>query len=198
LGNPGQEYEGHRHNIGFMLLDRLASQHGLAFSLVQHEALVARGRIAGQSVILSKPQTFMNRSGQAVGRLVHLYQIPLECLLIVFDDLDLPLGSLRLREGGGAGGHKGMLSIVERLGPGSVPRLRLGIGRPPGQMDPSEYVLRSFRTNERPLLEQVISDATAGVLTFLSEGIALAMARHNRTTDGAGGEDSPQRGSACE
>lgn len=181
LGNPGREYRAHRHNIGFMLADRLAGEYGLTFGRVQHNALLAAGEIAGRPVVMAKPQTWMNLSGQAVGRLVRFFQIPLDRLLVAYDDLDLPLGTMRFREEGGAGGHKGMRSIIGQLGTQSFARLRLGIGRPPGQMDPAEYVLRPFRTSERPLLEEMLEESAAGVCTWLTEGISLAMSRHNRT-----------------
>lgn len=181
LGNPGREYQAHRHNIGFMLADRLSGEHGLTFGRVRHNAVLAAGEIAGRPVVLAKPQTWMNLSGQAVGRLVRFFQIPLDRLLVAYDDLDLPLGTLRFREEGGAGGHKGMRSIIGQLGTQSFARLRLGIGRPRGQMDPAEYVLRPFRTSEQPLLEEMLEGSTAGVCTWLTEGISLAVSRHNRT-----------------
>jgi PTH1 family peptidyl-tRNA hydrolase len=186
LGNPGREYRAHRHNVGYMVVDRLALAHGLAFSRVQHEALIASGRIEERDVILAKPQTFMNASGRAVSRIVRYYKISLECLLIVYDDLDLPLGTLRFRDAGGAGGHKGVDSVVHELASQSFPRLRLGIGRPPGQMDPADYVLQPFRDDEKPLLDQVSGGAMAGIHTFLTEGIVLAMSRHNGPVTGGG------------
>jgi len=179
LGNPGRQYRGHRHNVGFMVMDQLALAAGLAFSRVQHEALTTSGRIAEREVILAKPQTFMNASGRAVRQIVRYYRISLACLLVVYDDLDLPLGTLRFRDAGGAGGHKGVDSVISELASQSFSRLRLGIGRPPGQMDPADYVLQPFRDEERPLLDQMIAEAVAGVHTFLAHGIALAMSRHN-------------------
>jgi PTH1 family peptidyl-tRNA hydrolase len=184
LGNPGRQYRAHRHNVGHMVMDHLATAHGLAFGRVQHESLVASGRIADRQVILVKPQTFMNASGRAVSRLVRYYRIPLERLLVVYDDLDLPLGTLRFRDAGSAGGHKGVDSLVEELGSQSFSRLRLGIGRPPGQMDPADFVLQPFREDEKPLLDHVIREAMAGIHTFLAEGIVLAMSRHNGPIDG--------------
>jgi PTH1 family peptidyl-tRNA hydrolase len=184
LGNPGRQYRAHRHNVGYMVLEHLATANGLAFGRVQHDSVVASGPIREREVILVKPQTFMNASGRAVSRLVRYYRVPLECLLVVYDDLDLPLGTLRFRDSGGAGGHKGVDSVVEELASQSFPRLRLGIGRPPGQMDPADYVLQPFRDDERPLLDHVIREAVAGIYTFLTDGVELAMSRHNGPVGG--------------
>jgi len=188
LGNPGRKYRTHRHNIGFMLLDRLAGEQGLTFSRFQQQSLVISSRIAGRPVILAKPQTFMNASGQAVSQLLRFYKIPLDRLLVAFDDLDLPLGTLRFRPAGGSGGQKGMHSIIEQLGTRDFARLRLGIGRPPGRMDPAAYVLRPFGNDEQVLRDLMLAEALAGLHTFLREGIALAMSRHN------GPSSSPARG----
>jgi peptidyl-tRNA hydrolase, PTH1 family len=178
LGNPGRKYAANRHNIGFMAVDRLAEQYGIALGKVQNRALVGNGRIAGQSVILAKPQTFMNLSGDAVGPLASYYRIPPERVLVVYDELDLPFGSLRLRPGGGPGGHNGMRSIINHVGP-DFPRLRLGIGRPPGQMPAAAYVLQDFGRGDLPLLNDILDEAIGAILTFLSEGIELAMSKHN-------------------
>ncbi len=179
LGNPGREYADTRHNIGFECADALARAHGLTFSRRQSKALVADGLVAGKKVTLAKPQTFMNLSGQSVAGLVRFYRVPLERLLVIFDDLDLPLGTIRLRKSGGAGGHKGMRDIIGRLGSDAFPRLRVGIGRPPGRMDPAAYVLRPFDAEELPLLEEVRWRAVRALESWLIEGIELAMSRHN-------------------
>ncbi len=179
LGNPGREYRAHRHNVGFMLLEQLAKGHNLSFSRVQHQALVTTGRMADCAVVLAKPQTFMNASGRPVSQLLRFFKIPLSNLLVAYDDLDLPLGSLRFRSAGGSGGHKGVQSILEQVGSDQFARLRLGIGRPPGQMDPADYVLQSFRAEEEALRDLVLAEAAAGVMTFLQEGITMAMSRHN-------------------
>lgn len=179
LGNPGREYANSRHNVGFMCVDEVARAHGLTFARVQSQALVTDGVIAGQKVLLAKPQTFMNRSGLSVAGLVRFYQIPFERLMVVFDDLDLPLGVVRLRKGGGAGGHKGMHDIIQRLGSNAYPRLRIGIGRPPGRMDPAAYVLRPFDAEALPVVEEVRWRAVSALETWLAEGIEVAMTRHN-------------------
>ena len=178
LGNPGRKYRGNRHNIGFMAVDRLAQAHGIQGGKVQNKAIVADGRIANEHVILVKPQTWMNASGDAVGPLARYYQIPNENILVIYDDLDLPFGAIRLREKGGAGGHNGMKSIINHLGQ-DFPRMRLGIGRPPGQMPPHAYVLQDFRPEELPLLDDILNEAVRAVETWLEDGIQLAMSRHN-------------------
>jgi PTH1 family peptidyl-tRNA hydrolase len=181
LGNPGGGYASHRHNVGFRVVEALARSQRLSFS--RHKgfrAYVAEGRIAGQRTILAKPQTFMNRSGRAVGRLVRARGIDLERLLVVYDDLDLPLGRLRLRPEGGSGGHKGMRSISDTLGSQAFPRLRIGIGRPPGQMDLADYVLRPFREDEKPVLARVVQHAAAACECWLTEGLVTAMDKFNR------------------
>lgn len=178
LGNPGREHRGNRHNIGFMAVDRLAEAHQLPLGSVRHRAIVGTGHINERSVILAKPQTYMNRSGEAVSTLTRYYDIALEDLLVVYDELDLPFGVLRLRSKGGAGGHNGMRSIIQHLGQ-EFPRLRLGIGRPLGQMPPAAYVLQNFGAQDKPLLNELLDEAVRAIETFLLEGVELAMTRHN-------------------
>lgn len=179
LGNPGREYAATRHNIGFQVVSRLAEKHGLSFSRVQNEALVAAGRIGSTRAVLAKPQTWMNDSGRAVGPLVKFYKIELPRLLIVYDELDIPAGTLRLRSEGGSGGHRGLKSIIERLGTQNFARLRVGIGRPPGRMDPVDFVLQPFSREEEDLADQTRQRAVEAIESFLSEGILAAMNRFN-------------------
>lgn len=179
LGNPGRDYREHRHNFGFQVLDRLAEDVGFSFGRLQHRALLADWRYIGRAVILAKPQSFMNLSGHVVSQLVRFYKTDLEHLLLVYDDLDIPLGTLRFRDGGGAGGHKGVTSVAEQLGTQAFPRLRLGIGRPPGSMDPADFVLQPFGLEEKDRRDRVLAAAIAGIRTFLEEGIEVAMSRHN-------------------
>ena len=178
LGNPGKEHRKNRHNVGFMTVDRLADGNGISMSRAQSKAVVGNGRIAGKPVILAKPQTYMNRSGDSIGPLVNYYRIPPENVLVIYDELDLPFGSLRLRQSGGSGGHNGMKSIINHLGQG-FPRLRLGIGRPPGRMEPADFVLTDFRRQELEVAGELLDDAVATVEAYLREGIDLAMTRHN-------------------
>lgn len=179
LGNPGRRYAGNRHNVGFQVLDRLAAAHGLAFTRRQGQALIAIGQIAGRPVLLAKPQTYMNESGRAVASLARFYQIEMPNLLVVYDDLDLPFGTLRLRPEGSAGGHHGMESIIAALGRQDFPRLRIGIGRPPGRMDPVDYVLQDFDREQQEFLPELYDRAVKAIVSFLSQGIVLTMSRHN-------------------
>lgn len=186
LGNPGREHAANRHNVGFQCLDRLAKAHGLAFNRIQSQAAVAIGDIAGQRVCLAKPRTWMNASGLAVASLQRFYKVPLSDLIVVYDDLDLPQGKLRLRPDGGHGGHNGMRSIIEQLGSTAFPRLRIGIGRPPGHMDPVDYVLQDFSADEEAYMEEVRERAVRALECWLQDGIVAAMNRYN--TNGAMGE----------
>jgi len=179
LGNPGRRYRLSRHNIGFKIIDAFAEQHGERLLRVQNQALVAIFHHPAGKIILVKPQTMMNNSGRAVAALARFYQIPFDNLLVVFDDLDLPAGKLRLRPQGGSGGHRGMRSIIELLGSQDFPRLRVGIGRPPGNMDPADYVLQRFSPAEEDLLPILLGDATDAIEMFLAEGIEAAMTRYN-------------------
>lgn len=180
LGNPGARYARNRHNVGARCVSRLAAAHGLEFSRRQKNARVARGTIGGCPVVLAIPQTFMNESGRAVAPLARFYQVPPERLMVVYDDLDLPPGNLRIRPDGGSGGHRGMRSVIEHLGTQSFPRLRIGIGRPPGQMDPADYVLQNFTPDEEPVIEETIERAIAAIQTWLTEGLEKAMSLYNR------------------
>jgi PTH1 family peptidyl-tRNA hydrolase len=179
LGNPGRQYRQNRHNIGFRLIDRLAERLGVSFSRMESKALVTRADYQGQRLILAKPQTYMNLSGQAVGSLVRFYKMPLENLLVAYDDVDLPLGVLRLRPQGGSAGQKGMKSIIERLGTNQFPRLRLGVDRPPGRMDAAAYVLQDFSSAQEELLAVTLERAVDAVLVFATEGLEVAMNQYN-------------------
>lgn len=181
LGNPGTEYASHRHNVGFRVVDALARAHGLRFMRDKHaRAHVAEGRVCDSTVVLAKPQKYMNESGKAVSRLIRQYRLPPEQALVVYDDLDLPLGRLRLRQEGGSGGHKGMMSIIEQLGTRDFPRLRVGIGRPPGRMDPADYVLEPFDEEDEPTVSHVVEVAVSAVESWIEEGIVATMDRFNR------------------
>jgi peptidyl-tRNA hydrolase, PTH1 family len=175
LGNPGSEYRHNRHNIGFMVVDSLADAANIAIRRVEHRALIGKGSIDQRRLLLVKPQTYMNDSGQAVASLLRFYKIPLEHLMVVHDDLDLPFGTLRLRPGGGTGGQRGMESIVSRLGTRDFPRLRFGIGRPPGRMDPKDYVLHDFDPQQAAFLPEMLHTAVAAIRAFLTDGIQRAM-----------------------
>lgn len=180
LGNPGREYAFNRHNVGFMTVSRLAARHNTAFTRRQGKALITSLRLGDdRQVILAKPQTFMNLSGEAVAPLVKFFEIDLERLMVCYDDLDLPVGALRLRPDGGAGGQNGVKSIIQHLGTQNFPRLRLGIGRPPGRMDPAAYVLQDFRQPDDAIMEQTVDKAVEAIETFVKHGLATAMNKFN-------------------
>lgn len=179
LGNPGREYRENRHNIGFMALDSVNQALHAGLGRLQSRALVSSVTFNGSRLILAKPQTYMNLSGQSVASLMRFYKLPLSQLLVVHDDLDLPLGTLRLRPGGGSAGQRGLASTIQQLGTQDFPRLRLGIGRPPGQMDAADYVLQNFSSAERELLKQVLERAVQAVQAFVSQGLEKAMNEFN-------------------
>ncbi len=183
LGNPGREYKENRHNIGFKLIDHLAVRLNASLTRYQCKALTGDVRRAGRKIILAKPQTFMNLSGQAASCLVRFYKLPLSNVLIVHDDMDLPFGVLRLRPGGGSGGQKGVADIIQKLGTQQIPRLRLGIGRPPGRMDPAAYVLQDFPASDLLELTELLDRAADAVLTFIDFGLETAMNRYNQRPD---------------
>ncbi len=179
LGNPGRQYSENRHNVGFMLVSRLADRLGVSFSRLESKALVTKAVHKEFRLVLAKPQTYMNLSGQAVSALLRFYKVPLENLLIAYDDVDLPLGTIRLRPGGSSGGQKGMGSIIEHLGTQEFPRLRIGIGRPPGRMDAAAYVLQDFSRGEIQILDEVLERGVQAVLTFVTDGLNTAMNQYN-------------------
>ena len=184
LGNPGREFRLNRHNAGFILLDRLVEKHGLlGFSKRQGKALITTGSLGGGPVVLAKPQTFMNLSGEAVGPLVRFYDLPLERLLVCLDDIDLPLGTLRLRAEGGSAGQNGLQSVIQNLGTEAFPRLRMGVGRPSGSKAAAGYVLKDFRGEDLELFKVVLDRAVDAVETFVREGLVTAMNRFNGPTD---------------
>ena len=179
LGNPGNRYELTPHNIGFHVVDRLAERLNVRISQRTCNALVGFGREGDSKLVLAKPQTFMNLSGQAVGALVKFYKVPFDQILVVYDDADLPLGTLRMRPSGGSAGQKGIGSILERLGTQDIPRLRFGIGRPPGRMPASAYVLQDFGKDDLEFLPELLNRSADAILTFVSEGLESAMNQYN-------------------
>ncbi len=186
LGNPGREYRLNRHNAGFMALDRLVEAHKLTgFTKMQSRALISTGHVAGAAVVLAKPQTYMNLSGQPVAALVRFYEVPLERLLICSDDIDLPLGTLRLRPEGGSAGQKGLESIIASLGTKVFPRLRLGIGRPSGAKAAANYVLRDFKGEDLDLINVALDRAVEAIEFFLKHGLEQTMSRFNGPADKA-------------
>ena len=186
LGNPGREYRDNRHNFGFMLIDRLIVRLNARGMKVQAKAIVTTATYEERKLILAKPQTYMNLSGQSAQGLLNFYKIPMENMLIAHDDLDIPFGTIRIRPGGGPGGQKGMASTIEQLGTKAFPRLRLGIGRPPGRMNPSDYVLQNFSREEMKTLSEIVDRAAEAALTFVVDGLDKAMNKYNGSVEGKG------------
>jgi PTH1 family peptidyl-tRNA hydrolase len=183
LGNPGRQYAAHRHNIGFQCVDLLARRHAIAVDRPQSGAFTGQGwpACAGErrKVLLVKPQTYMNLSGRAVGQLLRFYRVEPADLLVIHDDLDLDPGRIRLRPGGSSGGQNGVKSIIEHLGTQEFGRLRVGVGRPPGRMDPAAYVLQPFSAAEEEEMGVVRERAADAAEAWLFEGMTAAMNRFN-------------------
>ena len=183
LGNPGLRYEFTRHNIGFRIVDSLARDMGTEFKKVKsYYSLISRGTINNHKVMLIKPQTFMNLSGRAVSKVVSYYKIPLRDLLIVYDDLNLELGQIRIRKKGSTGGHKGIESIMQYLNSEDIPRLRIGIGNPSVNFnfDCVSYVLSNFNNDEEDKIEEVIQLSTEAIKTIIEDGFEKAMRKYNK------------------
>jgi len=187
LGNPGRGYANNRHNVGFMCLRYFARTQGIRFDKKQGQARIGVGEIAGGKLVVARPQTYMNLSGQSVSRLVKKFNINLDNLLVIHDDLDLPLGKIRIRQGGGSGGHKGVDSIITWLGSQDFLRLRVGIGRPaipPASAEISEadiiaYVLSDFTPGEKQTITRVIPGVSEAILCLITEGLMAAMNKYN-------------------
>jgi PTH1 family peptidyl-tRNA hydrolase len=184
LGNPGSRYRATRHNLGFMVVDALGERWHVSVGGKRHGAELGTAQFASERVLLAKPQTYMNASGEAVAKLRRLYRLEPHDILAVYDDLDLPLGRVRLRGDGGAGGHNGVASLIAVLGKG-FPRLRIGIGRPPGGADPVGFVLEPFTRAETDVAQSAVVRAAEGVECWLQDGLERTMNSLNRR-DAAG------------
>ena len=185
LGNPGPTYAGNRHNVGAMVLDVLGARGGVRFTSHKAGAAVAQTRLDGQQVVLAKPSSYMNESGGPVAGLVRFFKADVEHLVVVHDDLDLPYEELRLKRGGGEGGHNGLRSITASLGSKEYVRVRVGIGRPPGRMDPADYVLRDFAAGQRTELALLLEHAADAVELVLTKGL---LAAQQQVHSAAGGQ----------
>ena len=181
LGNPGRAYASNRHNIGFVCLNHFARSHAVKFDRKQGQARIGTGKAAGNEVVLAKPQTHMNRSGEAVSRLVKKFNISLDELIVIHDDLDLPLAKIRLSRGSSSGGHKGINSIIKELGSQDFIRIRIGIGRPPEASEDEiiAYVLSDFSPEQKKAITPVIPRVTEAILCLLTEGLEAAMNKFN-------------------
>ena len=180
LGNPGGEYSATRHNVGFMAADELARRWNIGSWKSKSNAQIGEYRTAGDTVLVIKPQTYMNLSGTAVRELARFYKIPPQEVIVIFDDLDLPAGRLRLRMKGGSGGHRGIESLLTHMGTEDFPRIRIGIGRPPAEWDVANYVLSKFTDAEQPLLRDAVAKATDAVEYILKHGFTKAMNAFNK------------------
>jgi PTH1 family peptidyl-tRNA hydrolase len=183
LGNPGREYVSHRHNVGFLVVNQLAERFGIRFDQDKFEARLGQGTVGDQRLLLLEPQTFMNRSGQALGQAARFYKVRPESVLVIHDELDLPLGRLQLKRGGGAGGHNGLRSILEEWGEDAFARLRFGVGKPEGPNAKERvvgHVLSAFSREEAPLLAELVDRAVEAAQAWVKSGLEAAMNLHNR------------------
>lgn len=171
LGNPGATYSASRHNVGFMVLDALATRSGARFKSHKTQSDAAEGRLAGVRAVLAKPRSYMNESGGPISALRSFFHVPLGKVIVVHDDLDIEFGVIRVKLGGGDGGHNGLRSVSRSLGSNEYLRVRFGIGRPPGRMDPADFVLRDFASAERASLATLLDDAANAVESLITRGL---------------------------
>ena len=180
LGNPGDKYRYTKHNVGFMVLDYFASVHNISISKIKHKALLGEGLIGEEKVVLAKPQTFMNLSGESIYELVNWYKCDISKLIVVYDDVDIDIGRIRIRAEGSSGTHNGMKSIIYLLQTDQFPRIRVGIGKQPDFMDLGDYVLSRFSDEEIPLMEEAVKNSSLAIEEIIKNGINSAMNRYNR------------------
>lgn len=180
LGNPGRQYEETKHNVGFQVIDKLAEKYDIAINKFKNKAFVGDGTIKGKRVLLVKPQTYMNLSGESVREIVNFYKIPQERFVVIFDDTSLPCGSVRIREKGSHGGHNGIRNIIDQMGTDEFYRIKVGIGEKPSGWDLADYVLAKFNPDDLPMMEQGMDKAVTGVELMLSRGIKEAANRVNQ------------------
>lgn len=187
LGNPGRQYEQTRHNVGFLTLDEIAQRKNIPIQRLKYRALTATTTLGGQSVLLMKPTTYMNLSGEAVGEAARFYKIPPERVLVIADDVSLAPGRLRLRRKGSAGGHNGLKSLISQLQSEAFPRIKIGVGQKPHpDYDMADWVLGKFDSKDQPLIRQAVSDAADAAELLLSQGIEAAMERYNQAPEAEG------------
>ena len=180
LGNPDRQYEGTRHNAGFDVIDRIAEKYNIAVDARKHRALIGKGIIEGQKVILAKPQTYMNLSGESLRPIMDFYKLEPEDFLVIFDDIDLDVGRIRVRRKGSAGGHNGMKSIISHLGSMEFPRIKIGVGAKPAGYDLADYVLGHFTRTDQEILEERFEDVYDAAKLIVGDDITEAMNRHNK------------------
>ena len=178
LGNPGRQYEKTRHNMGFLVADEFAAAHGIDVRRIKHKALVGEGRVGGEKVLVVKPQTYMNLSGESLREVMAYYDVPMENLIVIYDDMDLETGALRIRKKGSSGSHNGMKSVIYQLQDDAFPRIRIGIGSPPAE-DWKDYVTGQVTEKEAPVLAKAVKEAAAALECIITDGIDIAMNRFN-------------------
>ncbi len=178
LGNPGKKYENTRHNMGFLVVDRIAEKCGINVNKIKHKALVGEGRLSGRKVLLVKPQTYMNLSGESLREVVNYYDVDLENLIVIYDDFDLETGSIRIRKKGSAGSHNGMKSVIYQLQSENFPRVRIGIGKS-SAADWKDFVLGKVASREKDIIADAVDKAADAVLCILEKGIDRAMNEYN-------------------
>lgn len=179
LGNPGEKYTYTRHNVGFLSIDYISQKHNIEVKKIKHKAVIGEGNIAGDKVILAKPQTFMNLSGESIKEIVSFYKIPYENILIIYDDISMPIGSLRIREKGSAGGHNGIKSIIQHLSTDVFPRLKIGISAKPEEYDLADYVLGKFSKAEQETMFEAFEKVNCAVVEFIKNDVKSAMNKYN-------------------
>ena len=185
LGNPTKEYEGTRHNVGFDVIDRLSERYNIDVTMEKHRALIGKGMIAGQKVILVKPQTYMNLSGESIRSVINYYKVDPETeLIVIYDDISLVPGGIRIRKKGSAGGHNGIKNIIAHLGTQEFPRVRIGVGEKPARMDLADYVLGHFPKEEAETMTTAFKDGAAAVVDMMTEGVEAAMNHFNGAARG--------------
>lgn len=180
LGNPGLKYRGTRHNVGFDAIDALANRNNISISKIKHKAIYGETNISGEKVLLIKPQTYMNNSGMTVLDVQKFYKIPIENIIVIYDDIDIDVGSLRIRKKGSGGSHNGMRSIINHLQNDNFPRVRIGVGRPENNEDLADFVLNKFSKDDRIVIDDIIEDAALSVEEIIKSGIDKAMNLYNK------------------
>lgn len=181
LGNPGPEYRESRHNLGFRVVENLSQKHKIELNSYSHQALIGKGCIGKEVIILAKPLSFVNVAGESLCQIKQSYQVNYQDIILISDDVDLDLGRLRIASKGGDGGHKGLRSVIRSLGTNLIPRLRIGIGRPNEEIDLKDYVLGEFNPREKKVIEAAIERATEAIETIISQGMDEAMNKYNLT-----------------
>lgn len=180
LGNPGAKYENTRHNVGFETIDYISNQFGIKVSKLKHKALIGDGNIQGDRVILVKPQTYMNLSGESVREIVEWYKVPMNSIILIYDDVDLKFGSIRVRPKGSSGTHNGMKSVIYQIQSDEFPRVRIGVGRPPEGWDLADFVLSKFNNEDKKTINESLRNAAEAAVTIIKAGAEAAMNKYNK------------------